>query len=375
MLQELFESFLLIFLAEMGDKSQILAMAFASRYPIGKVLTGILIGAFLNDGLAVMLGSLVSTFLPINTIQIIAGFAFIAFALWILKPDGGEDQAGGHKLKLGSVLTVAIVYFIGEFGDKTQLTAITLASQATFPVMILAGTVSGMFVTGGIGILIGRKLGDKLPETAVRLVSSAVFFLFGITRLAESLPQQYLSFPNILTFSAVLLTIIMLLVRSIIRNRQLGQETALIRQSRELHEYYSRIKQDFDSICLGTDKCGMCQGNKCIVGYTKTLIKHGLDDKLSKHYDQIKTNINSRFKPFDRQQAMESLLVTLKILKSDFAEKDLEPIHQIRRNLEIILFGRSIKGLHDWKQYESDLIDINETIAASIMADLKKSAK
>ncbi|HHT65930.1 MAG TPA: TMEM165/GDT1 family protein, partial [Clostridiales bacterium] len=158
MLHELFESFLLVFLAEMGDKSQLLAMTFAARYPIRKVLLGVLIGALLNDGLAVLLGSLVSTLLPIKTIQIVAGFTFIAFALWTLKPDGEEDESSEHKMKLGPVLTVAIAYFIGEFGDKTQLTAITLASQAVFPVMILAGTVSGMILTGGIGIWIGRKL-------------------------------------------------------------------------------------------------------------------------------------------------------------------------------------------------------------------------
>ena len=375
MLHELFESFLLVFLAEMGDKSQLLAMTFAARYPIRKVLLGVLIGALLNDGLAVLLGSLVSTLLPIKTIQIVAGFTFIAFALWTLKPDGEEDESSEHKMKLGPVLTVAIAYFIGEFGDKTQLTAITLASQAVFPVMILAGTVSGMILTGGIGIWIGRKLGDKLPETAIRMVSSSVFLFFGITRLVESLPQQYLSFPNILIFSSVLVTVVLFLLRSIIRSRQLGQESALIRRSRELHEYYNRIKQDFDSICLGTRQCGMCQGSKCLVGSTKSLIQNELDDKLSRHYGQIKINVNSMYKPFNRQQAMESLLATLNILKTYPPGKDLEPIHQIRRNLEVILFGRSIQELHDWKQYERDLFEINQTTAASLICDLKKSDK
>ena len=85
MFKELFESFFLVLIAEMGDKSQLLAMTFAARYPVRKVLLGILIGAVLNDGLAVLLGSMVSAFLPIDTIQIIAGFAFIIFALWTLR--------------------------------------------------------------------------------------------------------------------------------------------------------------------------------------------------------------------------------------------------------------------------------------------------
>lgn len=371
MLQEFSEAFLLVFVAEMGDKSQLLAMAFATRYPIRKVLPGMLIGALLNDGLAVLLGSLVSVFLPLKAIQIAAGFAFIAFALWTLKPEAEEKEESEPRLKFGPLLTVAIAYFLGEFGDKTQLTAITLASQAAFPVMILAGTVLGMFTTGGIGILIGRRLGERLPETAIRLISAAVFLFFGITRLAENLPQKYLTPLNIVLFLTVLSTVIILLIRSMIRTSRLGKQTALIRKSKELHEYYKRIKQDFDSICLGTEKCKMCQGNKCIVGYTKTLIQHGLNDEFSKHYGHVKSYANSQNKPFSRQQAMDSLLATLKILKHYPPDEDLVPVNEIRRNLEVILFGRSIEEISDWQEYESQLLDINESIAASLINDLK----
>ncbi len=367
MLQEFSEAFLLIFIAEMGDKSQLLAMAFATRYPIRKVMLGILIGAIFNNALAVLLGSLVSTFLPMKTIHIIAGFVFIIFALWTLKPEEDDDESEKKfKLKLGPLLTVAIAYFVGEFGDKTQLTAITLASQSNFPFAVLVGTVIGMFSTGGIGILIGRKLGDKLPEPAIRLASSAVFLFFGITRLIDNLPEIYLTMPNILLFLTILLSVVIIMARPLIITGQQRKETAFIRRSKELHDYYKRIKQDFDSICLGAERCKMCQGNRCIVGYTKTLIQYGLNDEFSKHYGgEINTsNIN---KPFSRQQAMESLLITLEILRTYPSGEDIALVNEIRRNLEMIIFGKSIQEINDWDKYESQLLDINETVAVSLM--------
>ena len=93
MINEIIRAFMLIFIAEMGDKTQILALAFATRFPVKKVILGIGIGSFLNHGLAVLLGSYLSTLIPINMIQIVAGFAFIGFALWTLKPDEEEDDS------------------------------------------------------------------------------------------------------------------------------------------------------------------------------------------------------------------------------------------------------------------------------------------
>lgn len=89
-IQEIIRAFMLIFIAEMGDKTQILAMAFVTRYPVRKVLIGIGLGAFLNHGLAVVLGNYLSRVIPISTVQMIAGIAFIGFALWTLKPEQEE---------------------------------------------------------------------------------------------------------------------------------------------------------------------------------------------------------------------------------------------------------------------------------------------
>ena len=94
MIQEIIRAFLLIFVAEMGDKTQILAMTFATRFPVRKVLIGIGLGVFLNHGLAVILGSYLSRMIPISTLQMIAGAAFIGFAFWTLKPEKeGEEMS------------------------------------------------------------------------------------------------------------------------------------------------------------------------------------------------------------------------------------------------------------------------------------------
>lgn len=141
----------------MGDKTQILAMAFATQYPVKKVLLGIFFGVLLNHGSAVALGSLLATLVPLDLIQMVAGFAFIAFALWTLKSESDEKDENQSEKHYGPILTVATAFFIGELGDKTQLTAITLSVDAAFPLFILAGTVTGMIVTGSMGIYIGKN--------------------------------------------------------------------------------------------------------------------------------------------------------------------------------------------------------------------------
>ena len=165
----------MIFLAEMGDKTDS-GHGICTQFPMAKVMLGIGIGAFLNHGAAVALGSYLSRLVPINTIQMIAGAAFIGFALWTLKPDDGKGaEEKEARRQLGPVTTVALAFFLGELGDKTQLTAITLAADAAYPLMVLIGTVSGMVATGALGIIVGKKLGERIPEIAVKLAASIFY--------------------------------------------------------------------------------------------------------------------------------------------------------------------------------------------------------
>src|SRR6056297_2859387 len=190
---ELIKAFFLIFAAEMGDKTQILAMAFATRYPVKKVLLGIFIGSFLNHAIAVALGTVISTQIPLNKIQIVAGAAFIVFAIWTLR-DETEEEEENKTIKYGAVVTVALAFFIGELGDKTQLAAITLGASSNYPLLTLSGTVSGMVVTGGLGIIVGKTLGDKIPEIGIKLSASVIFLFFGLSKLFNSVPTIYMAF-------------------------------------------------------------------------------------------------------------------------------------------------------------------------------------
>ncbi|MDF2615107.1 MAG: hypothetical protein K0S71_2893 [Clostridia bacterium] len=367
MIQELLKAFFLIFIAEMGDKTQILAMAFATRFPVKKVLLGIFLGSFLNHGLAVMLGSYISNFIPISTIQIIAGFAFVGFSLWTLKSDDDEDEDEKQKSKFGPVVTVALAFFIGELGDKTQLTAITLATDAAYPLVILGGTVLGMIVTGGIGIVIGKTLGDKIPEFAIKIIAATVFMFFGVTKLYQTIPSEYLNLPNIIVFASILIIAVFIIIKPMIIRRRQGKESAFRKKSRELHDYYYRVEENIEKVCLGTEQCRECEGNNCIVGHTKTLIKSGMDESEHLLHEPFIPKEETLNKHYDKQQVAESLGATLKVIKENPTDMGYDNIHAIRKNLETILFGKSIEQINDWSQYAKSLSDIDAALAKSVL--------
>jgi len=167
-------------LAEMGDKTQLLAMAFATKYKASKVLIGVFIATVLNHALAVALGSFIAQYKAIDLwVQVLASLSFIFFGIWTLKGDKLEGEEN-RKTKFGAVATVAIAFFIAELGDKTQLATIALATKfPADPIGILMGTTTGMLIADAIGIIIGVVLCKKIPERTVKLVSAAAFILFG----------------------------------------------------------------------------------------------------------------------------------------------------------------------------------------------------
>jgi putative Ca2+/H+ antiporter (TMEM165/GDT1 family) len=360
MLQELIRAFTLIFIAEMGDKTQILAMAFATRYPVKKVLLGIFLGAFLNHGLAVLLGSYVSAFIPIHTIQIIAGFAFVGFALWTLKPDGDEDDDMEEKARFGPVITVATAFFIGELGDKTQLTAITLATDAIYPLFILCGTVLGMIVTGGLGIIVGKKLGNQIPELAIKFIAASVFMFFGVAKLLQTLPAHYINTQNAILFFGVISIPAYVMIRSTMLRKKRGQESLLVRKSRELHDYYTHMEESIQKICLGTGICGSCQGKECLVGFTKALIQKGLSGEAGTEPKAFASSQNTYNKSYDRESVMKIFLRTLRMLKEDPANPSYDNIHEIRKMLEMILFTSNIPRMESWEEYQKQLESIDK---------------
>lgn len=202
-------SLVFVVLAEMGDKTQLLAMAFATRYKWQTVMWGVFVATILNHLFAVVVGSYLTHFIPMNYIQIAAAVSFIIFGLWTIRGDelNGEDKAS----KRSPFWTVAIAFFIAEMGDKTQLATVALAAQFNAIVPVWLGTTTGMMVADGIGIIIGIVLGKRIPERAVKWFAAIIFILFGLFGLYEYLPGQYLT-PATITGSLVTLLLLMYLV-------------------------------------------------------------------------------------------------------------------------------------------------------------------
>jgi putative Ca2+/H+ antiporter (TMEM165/GDT1 family) len=184
-------------LAEMGDKTQLLAMAFATKYKASKVLLGVFLATILNHALAVALGTFVTRYENLNIfIQVVAAISFIGFGLWTIRGDKLEGEENRIS-KFGPVATVAIAFFLAEMGDKTQLTTIALATKfPDQPLQVLLGTTTGMLIADSIGIIIGVVLCKNIPDRTIKLVSAAIFIVFGFISTYQA-SVVYLKFTNV----------------------------------------------------------------------------------------------------------------------------------------------------------------------------------
>ena len=369
MLKEYLQALLFIFIAEMGDKTQILAMMFATKYKMSKVLLGVLIGSFLNHGVAVLFGSLIGGMIPANVLQMIAGSAFIFFAFWSLKEDDDEDDEESTK-KLGPVLTVAAAFFIGELGDKTQLTAITLSVDAAYPFFILLGTVSGMLLTSGVGIIVGSKIGDKIPELFMKFIAYGLFLAFGSMKLYTSLPEQYINIFNVSGFIVFIVICSALLIKPILDKKKRGEKSSYQKAAITLYEYMNQMKNNFDNICLGENKCGHCQGQNCLVGYIKDMIKEGIEQGTITNTIEADSREVWAKKAFDHAKIVDSLKFTLKYLMDNYQDLHKRNMsNAIRNSLEMALFEETLEFDGDIDIYLEHIKEKNPLI----MEELRKS--
>jgi Ca2+/H+ antiporter, TMEM165/GDT1 family len=182
---ELLAAFGLVFVAELGDKSMLLAIAFAARYRPWPVLGGIAIAALVMLGAATLLGAALGAALPDRALAIGGGLLFLGFGLWTLRGDDDEDEEA--RLRGGSVLFgVTAAFLIAEFGDKTMIATAALASTQA-PVVTWLGAAAGMTLASGIAVGLATLAGSRLPERAVRLVAAGAFLVFGVLLLVEGL--------------------------------------------------------------------------------------------------------------------------------------------------------------------------------------------
>ena len=182
-------SFGVIFLAELGDKSQLMALAFATRFPALPVLVAISIATLIVHLASVALGATVAIAVPRNVIAIVAGVAFLVFAAWTLRGDklDEDEEAKVRSETTGSViLTVGTAFFLAELGDKTMLATVTLATNHEALGTWLGSTV-GMVAADAIAIGIGKLLGTRLPERAIRFGATVAFVVFGLILIWQGL--------------------------------------------------------------------------------------------------------------------------------------------------------------------------------------------
>ncbi|MEV2270850.1 TMEM165/GDT1 family protein [Nonomuraea africana] len=177
-----------IFLAELGDKSQLMAMTFATRFKTWPVLAGITIATTAVHLVSVAVGGLIGDALPTTAISIAAGVAFLGFALWTLRGDEltEEESRKAQRTTRNAVIAVTVAFFLAELGDKTMLATITLATQHGWFGTWIGSTV-GMVAADALAIVVGRLLGKHLPEKAIRYGAAAAFAIFGAVLLLEPL--------------------------------------------------------------------------------------------------------------------------------------------------------------------------------------------
>lgn len=188
-MQAFIASFIFVVLAEMGDKTQLLAMAFAARYSAYKVLAAVFLATLLNHTLAVAVGHYLTVIVPLDIISFIAALSFIVFGLWTIRGDRlhGEDK---KESRFGPIMTVGIAFFLAEMGDKTQLATISLAVEYQNMPNVLMGTTLGMVVADAIGIIAGIVMRKHIPERSIKWASACIFVLFGLSGVYKVLSAR-----------------------------------------------------------------------------------------------------------------------------------------------------------------------------------------
>lgn len=359
MLKEYIKALILIFSAELGDKSQIIAMVFAIQYPLQTVLGGILIGTFLNHSIAIILGIFISKIIPISTLSLVAGFIFVYFGLSALKIDNAEESIQ-KKQNYSPMLTVATVFFISELGDKTQLATIALASEATFPLVILLGTISGMLLTSLVGIIIGKKLGKNVPEFTIKVFSSTIFIGFGLHKIFTRITIKN---APVLSVAIILFTLTVFFI--LLHRQLLWRKTNIISKykkiSLDLHTYQKEISSTVDMVCLTPAKCDVCDQRACLIGQVKSMIQTHNIIELNKTFDN----------KFEDHELAKLLAKVLLFLAYGQNSDDYEVYDTIRKKIELALFTRTLV-FNTLETYIEQLKTLNTQHAEIIIKQLNK---
>lgn len=177
-------STLLVALAEIGDKTQLLSFVLAARLRRpAAIIAGIFVATIANHGLAASLGAFIASWFSPETLRWTTGIVFLAFAAWTLQPDKLDDDdapAAGHA---SAFMTTLVAFFLAEMGDKTQFATIALAARFDALAWVVVGTTLGMMLANVPAVLLGERLAGRLPLTAIRWSAAALFAATGLLTL------------------------------------------------------------------------------------------------------------------------------------------------------------------------------------------------
>ena len=171
-------------LAEIGDKTQLLAFLLAARFkkPL-PIIAGILLATIVNHGLAGALGAWITASITPEVLRWVLGVSFIGMAIWTLIPDKIEDEEAQVAKRFGVFGATLITFFLAEMGDKTQIATVAMAAHYAAPLMVVIGTTLGMLIADVPAVFAGDKLAGKIPMKLVHSIAAAVFAVLGVATL------------------------------------------------------------------------------------------------------------------------------------------------------------------------------------------------
>lgn len=171
-------------LAEIGDKTQLLAFILAARFkkPL-PIIAGILCATIVNHGLAGALGAWITTTVTPEILRWILGVSFLGMAIWTLIPDKIEEEETQIAKRVGVFSATLITFFLAEMGDKTQIATVALAAHYASPLVVVIGTTLGMLIADVPAVFVGDKLAAKIPMKLVHSIAAGIFALLGLATL------------------------------------------------------------------------------------------------------------------------------------------------------------------------------------------------
>lgn len=178
----------IVALAEMGDKTQLLALLLAARFrKPAPILVAILLATLINHGLSAVLGQWITTVLSPEILLWILSLGFIGMAIWMLIPDQLDDETESINKwqKYGVFGATFVLFFLAEIGDKTQIATVALAARYDSVFWVMLGTTLGMMLANALAVFIGNKLATRLPIALIHKIGALIFLFIGLSTLAQ----------------------------------------------------------------------------------------------------------------------------------------------------------------------------------------------